>query len=178
MISEGVWIFFSGFELSPHFTPFQAGTVLCFALQRSDEGKSLGWGSCTFAALQRSVWPQWLANHRRRWQSRVEFMKIRWSVDTRWFHMKDWLFLELKARSQQGMESYGPKKKTPKHADTLFRSEDSTKRGFQFWLTRLSWFPSQKPTDSFLFVWQRLTNILLEYVVWPWVSSRSFASIS
>lgn len=26
----------------------KAGTVLCFALQRSDEGKSLGWGSCTF----------------------------------------------------------------------------------------------------------------------------------
>lgn len=26
----------------------KAGTVLCFTLQRSDEGKSLGWGTCTF----------------------------------------------------------------------------------------------------------------------------------
>ena len=26
----------------------KAGTVLCFSLQRSEEGKSLGWGSCTF----------------------------------------------------------------------------------------------------------------------------------
>jgi len=41
----------SGFVLPVPFGEFlsaQAGTVLCFALQRSDEGKSLGWGSCTF----------------------------------------------------------------------------------------------------------------------------------
>ncbi|CAK8998284.1 Polyadenylate-binding protein [Durusdinium trenchii] len=36
----------------------KAGTVLCFALQRSDDGKSLGWGSCTFdskSAAERAV---------------------------------------------------------------------------------------------------------------------------
>ncbi|CAJ1407174.1 unnamed protein product [Effrenium voratum] len=35
-----------------------AGTVLVFALQRSDGGKSLGWGSCTFdskTAAERAV---------------------------------------------------------------------------------------------------------------------------
>ena len=49
--SEGL---FAALVLSPRISPtpptrLQAGTVLCFALQRSDEGKSLGWGSCTFA---------------------------------------------------------------------------------------------------------------------------------